>query len=250
MIRAIAIDDEQHCIDRLKSVLEDAETDVVLMAVCNTVDSGIEAIKEFRPELIFLDIEIHDQTGFDLLQQIHNPEFEVIFTTAFNQYALEAFEFSAIHYLLKPIALDDMNKALARFSEKHSHNDRLNKIESLLSNIDQPQKASRKLVLPSQSGLSIVESDEIVRCESDINYTTIFFANGKKTVVSKTLKEFDKMLSNYNFFRIHNSHLINLTHLKEYRKGKGGSVIMSDHSEVQVSTRRKEEFMQALRDWK
>ncbi len=244
MIRAIIIDDEQHCIDRLsKLVKENCSETVALEGTFQTVESGLRAITSIKPQLIFLDVQILDKTGFDLLQQAGNINFEVIFTTAFDKYAVQAFKFSAIDYLLKPVDATDLLQAVNKLQSKISKEETAKKIDVLLHNFTDTAK---RISVPTMSGLVFLTVNDIIRCESEVNYTTIFLKDKQKMMVAKTLKEFEELLTDYNFFRIHNSHLINLAHIKSYNKGKGGFVTMNDNSQVEVSTRRKEDFIKRL----
>jgi two-component system LytT family response regulator len=166
-----------------------------------------------------------------------------VFTTAFEKYAVQAFKFSAIDYLLKPVDPDDLQHAIGKLQEKLSKQEMSAKLEILFHNLKTMEGASKRISVPTLHGLEFLQVRDIVRCESDVNYTNIFLKDRQKITVAKTLKEFEELLTDYNFFRVHNSHLINLTHIKKYNKGTGGYVTMADNSEVEVSTRRKEEFL-------
>jgi two-component system, LytTR family, response regulator len=244
MIRTLIIDDEQHCITRMSGLLgEHCKGAVHLMDAFQSVEEGITGIKKLQPDLVFLDVQIHDKTGFDLLKQLGEINFEIIFTTAFEKYALQAFKFSAIDYLLKPVDADDLKHAVEKLKQKFSKTDTTAKLEVLFNNM---QNTSKRICVPVINGLVFLQVNDIIRCESDVNYTTIFLKDKQKLMVAKTLKEFEEMLTDYNFFRVHNSHLINLSYIKNYVKGKGGYIVMSDGSEIEVSTRRKEAFMKKL----
>lgn len=247
MIKAIIIDDEQHCIDRLTKMLSGNSSNMVeLLASVQSVDEGLTAIKTYKPQLVFLDIEIGDKTGFDLLKQLPEINFEVIFTTAYDKYAVQAFKFSALDYLLKPIDTDELQAALKKLNDKVSQKDIAGKFDALFHNLKNIQSASKKICVPVLSGLVFIQTDDIIRCESNVNYTTLFLKDKQKLLVAKTLKEFEEMLTEYNFYRVHNSHLLNLAYIKMYNKGKGGTVTMSDGSEIEVSTRRKDDFLKRL----
>ncbi len=244
MIRAIIIDDEEHCISRLTSLLLDHCSDNIhLMESFRSVEDGIAAIKKLQPDLVFLDVHINEKTGFDLLGQLPSINFDLIFTTAFEKYAIQAFKFSAIDYLLKPIDADDLKQAVQKLDEKNSKKSSPEKLQVLLNNL---QGKSKRICVPVMNGLVFLQVSDIIRCESDVNYTTFFLKDKEKLMVAKTLKEFEELLSEYNFFRVHNSHLINLAYVKNYVKGKGGYVVMDDHSEIEVSTRRKDAFLKKL----
>jgi two-component system LytT family response regulator len=245
MIKAIIIDDEQHCIDRLGNLLKQYHAgSVELIASALSVKEGIKAIREFQPDLIFLDVQIHDRTGFDLLRECGNINFKVIFTTAYDRFAIQAIKFSAIGYLLKPIDEDDLEEALNKLKDISVENTGL--MAAVIENNLQPSSKKKKLTIPSGNELLFINIDEIIRCHSDVNYTTIFKNDKQKIVVAKTLKEFEELLSDHNFFRVHNSELINLTYIKSYNKGKGGSVLLTDGTELEVSTRRKDDFLKKM----
>ncbi|MBJ7882805.1 LytR/AlgR family response regulator transcription factor [Gelidibacter salicanalis] len=241
IIRTIIVDDEPHCINRLTELVTPLEN-IALVGAYTSVEDGSHAILNLAPDLIFLDVQINDKTGFDLLKLVGKMGFEVIFTTAFDTYAVQAFKFSAVDYLLKPIDFDDLTQALDKVNEKLERKDFEKKVETLLSNLHK-QDLHKKISVPTSEGLTFIEVSEIIRCQSDINYTHIFLNGNKKITVSKTLKSFEALLSECNFFRIHNSHLINLECISKYIKGKGGYVTMVDGTYLEVSTRRKDEFL-------
>jgi two-component system LytT family response regulator len=246
MIKAIIIEDEQHCIDRLRGLLASHSNAVELLGAFSSVEEGIAAIKRFHPDVLFLDVELRDRSGFDLLREMGEIAFDVIFTTAFDKYAVQAFRFSAIDYLLKPIDPDDLQQAIEKLKAKKSREELSQKLEVLFHNLKSLEGASKKISIPTISGYVFLTVGEIIRCESDVNYTNIFLHDRRKLTVARTLKEFEEMLTEYNFFRVHNSHLINLAHIKEYNKGKGGYVRMMDNSEIEVSSRRKSEFLKRI----
>lgn len=247
MVRTIIIDDEQHCKDRLLRLIEgNCSRSLQVEGTFHSVEEGIKAIKELKPGLVFLDIQIHEKTGFDLLQALPEIDFEVIFTTGFEKYAIQAFKFSAVDYLLKPVDADDLIQAVSRLEKRLSSRDISAKFETLIHNLKNQDKSTKKITVPTSDGLMFIPVNEIIRCQSNVNYTTLYLVNNKKITVAKTLKEFELLLSDYDFFRIHNSHLVNLAFIAGYKKGKGGMVVMSDRSEIEVSTRRKEEFLKLL----
>ena len=249
MIKAIIVDDEQHAANRLAELLaKHCKQTVQLAGSFNSVEDAIRGVRSLQPQLIFLDVQIHDKTGFDLLQQLPEKNFDVIFVTAYEKYAIQAFKFSAIDYLLKPVDPDDLKQAVDKLPTKKPVDELSRKFETLLENVEQLKQYTppKKIVVPTVHGFELLPVIDIIRCQSDVNYTTIFMKDKQKLVVAKTLKEFEEMLDEYNFFRIHNSHLVNLAYVKSYHKGKGGSVIMIDGSEIEVSTRRKEDFMKKL----
>lgn len=244
MIKVIIVDDEQHCIDRLKSLfLTKFAEKLKLVGTASSVLSSYDLIVQEKPDLIFLDVQLNELTGFDLLSKFDKLSFDVIFTTAYEKYAVKAFKFSAIGYLLKPVDIDDLKLAIDKFSDTIEQKDYKQKFDLLYANFKQLSLHDKKIAVPTLSGIEFIPVSSIIRCESDINYTTLYLTEKTKLVVAKTLKEFEELLTEYNFFRVHNSHLINLSFIKFYNKGKGGTVQLTDGSEVEVSTRRKEAFI-------
>ncbi|HWB28514.1 MAG TPA: LytTR family DNA-binding domain-containing protein [Chitinophagaceae bacterium] len=247
MIHAIIVDDEQHCINHLRRLFAVMPgNDVHLVAEAQTLEDGLDAIKRYSPEVVFLDVQLHDKTGFDLLLQLPVINFDVIFTTAYDKYAVQAFKFSAVDYLLKPVDAADLQHSL----EKVKHNKQLKqaseKMDVLFHNLKAINGQVKRICVPVSNGLEFLQVADILRCESHVNYTTLFLKDKRKLLVSKTLKEFEELLTEYNFFRVHNSHLINLAYIKSYNKGKGGVVVMTDGSQIDVSTRRKEDFLKRM----
>lgn len=247
MIDTIIIDDETHCIDHLAGLLTTwCGSMIRLTGSARTVDDAWRAILDRRPQLVFLDIQLQDETSFELLNRFPVIDFDIIFVTAYEKYAIRAFKFSAIDYLLKPVGPDDLRQAVARLQQKRSKEETAKRFETLFYNLKNGAALPRRITVPTVKGLEFLPVHDIVRCESHINYTSIFLANGQKLTVARTLKEFEEMLEEHNFYRVHNSHLINLAWIKSYHKGKGGSVCMTDNTEIEVSTRRKDELLKRL----
>ena len=218
--------------------------DIDVVSSVLSVKDGIKAIQSFSPDLVFLDVQLHDRTGFDLLRECGPISFKVIFTTAYDKFAIQAIKFSAIGYLLKPIDVDDLREALDKLVSV-SVPDTAQMADVIHTNLQLPNK-KKKLTVATGNELLFLNIDQIIRCKSDVNYTTIYKTDHQKLVVAKTLKEFEELLSEQDFFRIHNSDLINLHYIKSYNKGKGGSVILTDGTELEVSTRRKDEFLKKM----
>jgi len=247
MIRAIIVEDERHCSDRLAELIRRHASDrLVVDGVYESVDDGVLALRATKPDLVFLDVQIKDRTGFELLRETADLSYSVIFTTAYDQYAVQAFQFSAVDYLLKPIVADELLRSIDKVSGIRSKEDRVQRLEVLLGNMVDSGLADKRIALPVETGLVFVQVSTIIRCESSSNYTLLFTADRQKLVVSKTLKEFEALLAPYRFFRVHHSHLVNLRYIKSYQKGQGGSVTLADDTVVYVSTRRKEEFLAQL----
>lgn len=210
-MKAVIIDDMEAARTALKADLESYCPDIEIIGEAQGVVSGAKLIKEVKPELIFLDIQMPDGSGFDLLEILPELDFDIIFTTASDAYALKAFKVSAVDYLMKPIDPDDLIEAVKRAKDQNNSTERL----SLLK---ENMQGSKKIALNTLEKIQIVNIEDIIRCESSVNYTTFYFMDGTKLLVTKTLKEFDKMLSEYNFFRVHQSHLINTEFIKEFLK--------------------------------
>jgi two-component system LytT family response regulator len=246
MIKAIIVDDEEKSRITLNNLITKHCPSLVISDLCDSVASAVKSIAQETPDLVFLDIEMPFENGFKLLEKIKNPSFGVIFTTAYDQYAIKAIKYSALDYLLKPVDVGDLKNAIGKCIERKKKNvNRSDDYEMLLSALKLKNK-SAKIAVPTFDGLQMIGADEIVKCIADESYTHITLTNGSKLVVSRILKEFEDLLSDFNFFRVHNSSLINLTHVKKYFKGDGGYVLMSDGETVEVSRRKKNELLQRL----
>ena len=242
MIKAVIIDDEKNGRNTLKNFISKYITNVKVVGEGENVQTGIQVINELNPDLVFLDIQMPDGTGFDLLERIKDINFSVIFVTAYDQYAVKAFKYSAVDYILKPVDPDMLIEAIAKIEDTNRLSEIEKKIELLLEN----KNKINKIALPSSNGVIMVPIENIIRCESDSNYTNFHLVDKKKHIVSRTLKEYDELLSDEGFFRTHKSHLINLKYVNQYVKGEGGYVVMEGGSEVEVSRRKKEDFLKAL----
>lgn len=249
MLRTIIIDNEKPASKHLSVMLaEHCRQSVHFTGSFATVEEGLKGIESLQPQLVFLDTELNGKTGFDLLHQIPDKNFDIIFIATHEKHALQAIKFNPIDYLLKPVEPADLVQAVNKLVVKKPIGDLSQRFETLLGNVEQLKQYTppKKIIVPTINGFELLPIIDILRCQSDINYTTIFMKDKQKLVVAKTLKEFEEMLSEYNFFRIHNSHLVNLAYVKSYNRGKGGSVTMIDNSEIEVSTRRKDDFLKKL----
>ncbi|WP_228237570.1 LytR/AlgR family response regulator transcription factor [Allomuricauda sp. M10] len=238
-MKVAIVDDEQHCIDHLSTLLKPfgAGMDISCFGSAEDAIAGLDTL---RPDIVFLDVQLHDKTGFDVLSSISKRDFSLIFTTAYEAYAIEAFKFSAIDYLLKPVDKDDFEMALQKATDKVEQSQLHDRVKVLLSHIS-THNSPKRISVPSNDGYVFLLMEDIVRCQADVNYTHIFTVDGKKYTASKTLKHFEKLLERQHFFRIHNSHLINLTYVNSYHKD--GYAILKDGLKLEVSTRRKEAFI-------
>lgn len=239
-IKAVIIDDEPSARQFLAALLEKFFPHVEVIAQADSIKTGIETLNKNKPDLVFLDIEMPHGHSFDILENVDNLDYEIVFITAHNQYALDAFKFSAIDYLLKPVKISDIKRALDRFEKRSDNSGEKEKIRVLLDNLNQNLN---RIVLPTSKGFEIASINEILRCEGDRNYTNFVFSDGRKILVSKTLKEFEDLLTNYGFFRIHQSYLVNLKYIKKFFKGKSPEIEMHDGEILPIARNRKEEFL-------
>lgn len=253
MIKALIVEDEKNSQALLKALVEEYCEGVEIVGIAGSVAEALQLIQDLKPQLVFQDIELPDGDGFQVLEKVPKLDFDVIFTTAYDQYAVKAFKFSATDYLLKPIDVEELQAAVARVVEKHKAQADTpqaaatkENLEFLVQQIRHPQQTLKRIVLPTATGFTVVNPDDIIRCESDRNYTYIFLADKRRILVSKTIKEYEEMLEEHNFFRIHQSHLINLHYLKNYIRGRGGQVELTEGSIIDVSARRKADFMRKL----
>lgn len=244
MKKAIIIDDENRTRDLIAKMINSFGLDIEAIPAAESVASGIKAIEDHHPDIVFLDIKLPDGTGFDLLKALPEKNFEVIFITAHEEFAIKAIKFSALDYILKPVDPEELKEAVVRALESVGAKKEDSQFEALQLNIQPNQK--RKLVLKTQESVHIVELDNIIRCEADRNYTSFYLAEGKKILVSKTLKDYETLLSSHNFLRVQQSHLINLDYVDRYDKGNGGSVVMKDGSEVPLSPAKRDIFFKIL----
>lgn len=250
MIKALIVEDEINSQELLKELIAEYSEGIEVVGTATGVTEALQKIEELDPDLLMLDIELSDGDGFQVLEQAKDPRFDVIFTTAYNQYAIKAFKFSATDYLLKPVDIEELQKALARVVENQEQDDdegvSKDRLQALIGNLRNSQKGFKRIVLPTTNGFTVVDPKDIIRCESDRNYTFIFLVDGRKILVSRTIKEYEEMLEDFNFFRVHQSHLINLAFLKNYIRGRGGQVELTDGTVVDVSARKKADFLRRL----
>ncbi|MBN8824668.1 MULTISPECIES: LytTR family DNA-binding domain-containing protein [unclassified Spirosoma] len=256
-LRAVVIDDETNARQAIISLLQLLCPEVEICGEAKNVDTGLELIRKQHPNLVFLDIQMPGKTGFDLLSSVEKADFGVIFTTAYQEYAIRAFRFSAIDYLLKPIDPEELQAAVQKCKTQLSAVSP-QQLSILQEHIDEPRphglkqrnsNANQRIALPTAEGIHFIQMTDIIQCESLGSYTKFHLISGKPIVVSRLLKEYEEILDNYYFFRVHQSNIVNLEHIKRYVKGDGGQVWLSDNSEVEVSRRRKEEFLALLSDF-
>jgi len=242
VVRTIIIDDESNIRHGLEKMLTDYCPHVKLIAKADSVKSGLKAIHTHHPDLVLLDIKMDDGTGFDLLKKLDHIDFKIIFVTAYDQYAIKAFRYSALDYLLKPVDPDDLKEAVSK-AEKLIMSDMLTQLNVLEEQLRSKSHSLRKIILKTQESIHIIHLNEISYFESDGNYTTVYLINGKKIILSRTLREFEEMLKDQGFFRVHKSFLINLTTISRFDKGDGGFLVMEAGDRVPVASRKKDELL-------
>jgi two-component system LytT family response regulator len=245
IIKTILVDDDKTSIVALRALLGSHFPKISVAGVAETVAGAVTLIDEERPGLVFLDIHLPDGMGFDVIERVTYHDFKVIFITAHDKYAVRAFEFSALHYLVKPLTFDGLKTAYDRFRES-SGEEIDNKLKILKDSL---QNKNEKIIIPSTEGLNVVKLSDILRLEADDVYTFFYMIDGQRYVASRPLNNYEKILEDLPFCRIHAKHLINLMYVKRYIKGKGGSVVMEDNREVEVSVRKKAEFIEKLKNY-
>ncbi len=246
MLRAIVIDDNEEIRQKNSTLIKDNCPNISVVGQADSVESGMKIIRELSPDIVFLDIEMPDGTGFDLLQKLSPITFKVIFITGYEDFAIKAFRFSAIDYLLKPLNAGELVEAVKKAEESLNKGIFDMKLSNLFANLERP-KNLQNLILKTADKIYSVNVQDIVNCESDKNYTTFYFINAPKLVVSTNLKEYENMLSPFNFFRTHQSHLINMAYFDHFIKTDGGNtIIMKNKTAIPLSVRKKEEFLMLL----
>lgn len=243
MIKAVIIDDEKHSVETLIWKLENFCPEVAIMASFTNPLKGLEFLRQQQPDILFLDIEMPRLNGFDVLEELQEVSYDIIFITAYDEFAIKAIKFSALDYLLKPVQNSELKQAIEKHKKKDHPNVSSSQLEILFSNVKEEQKGTGKIALATKEKIEFVLPEEIIACSSDSNYTLVYLSNGRKKLISKTLKEFEEMLDGLNFFRIHHSHLINMRHIKEYIRSDGGYLVMTNEMSLPVSRSKKEELL-------
>jgi two-component system LytT family response regulator len=250
MITALLIDDDKHLRTGLKALLERYTNDIFIIGEAESVKTGIAAIEKLRPQVIFLDIHLTDGTGFDILERLSKVngklKAHVVFITAHEQYALKAFKFSALDFILKPVDPEELQDTMLKIKEAFGKNNSFENIDLLLENIRKKVDNFKRIALSTSDGIHLFEVSDIIRCEAKVNYTQFFIKNHKPVLISKTLKEYEELLSEHGFERIHQSHLINLSYLKSYIKTDGGYVIMADNTNIPIAQSKKEKLQELI----
>lgn len=243
MLTAIIVEDEKVSRDLLAGYLSKYCEDVKLLAQADSVKTGLEAIKQHNPDIVFLDVEMPKGNAFDLLEQAGEINFETVFVTAFSNYALQALNYSAAYYILKPVSIDELITAVEKIKKQKEENKVALHTRILLDNLQSYNKKNYKIVLPLADGFEVVAVKDIVRCEANDNFTDFHFTSRPKMMICRTLKFYEQLLSEAGFLRVHKSHLINIDYVKKYTRGKGGQLTMEDNSVIDVSPNRKEELV-------
>lgn len=244
MKKILIIDDENRTRQLISNMIQSFGFDVQTIPEGENVASGIAAIEKHHPDIVFLDIQMPDGTGFDVLNGVKEKNFEVIFITAHEEFAIKAIKFSALDYLLKPIDPIELETALGKALDMLDGKSEQLQYETLQKNINPSEK--RRLVLKTQESVHVVELDQVIRCEADRNYTSFYLTENRKILVSKTLKEYELLLASHNFLRVQQSHLININYVDRYDKKNGGAVVMKDGSEIPLSPAKRDLFFQRL----
>ncbi len=246
MIRSIIIDDEAHARQTIRTILDAQFKEIEIIAEAGSVAESIRLINEKEPDLLFLDIDLPDGNAFNILKQIDYKKYRIIFITAYQEYAIRAIKFSAFDYILKPVNPAELVNTVKNAITEDLIEGYENKFQAFFSNISNTTPEQKKIVLRTSDKIHVVDIKNIIRCEADNAYTTIFTNDGKNIVVSKGIKSFDELLSTYNFMRIHQSHLVNPNYISYFKKHDGGFLVMSDNSNVPVSSQKKHILLEYL----
>jgi two-component system LytT family response regulator len=246
MIKALIIDDEKHCSDNLQWQLNQYCPEVEVISICNNAEEGLNEIYRRQPQLIFLDVEMPGMNGFELLEKLTKIDFDIVFTTAFNQYAIRAIKFGALDYLVKPVDRDELCGAVYKIINR-TRTESLKQFTALLTHIRKSNDLSfQKIALPTLHGYELVPLNNITYCESKSNYTNIYLNNSQQILVSRTLKDIQELLDAEPFFRIHNSYLVNLQYAVRYTRGEGGFLVLNNDITLPVSRNKKEELLKLI----
>lgn len=247
---ALIVEDEKKARNFLKNLISSECEELEIVAEAETVSEALDKVNRFKPDIIFLDIQLGKERSLDMLQSMNYADHKIIFITAYEEYAIDAFRFSAVDYILKPINPDLLISSIHSVIQKLEEEDIKNNLDVLVHNLSEGDRKNKKLVLSTMDMVHLVELKDIVWCESEVNYTRFYLTNGTKLLISKTLKEYEAQLTSHGFMRVHKSYLVNLDHLSAFNKKEGGFLIMSDGAQVPVAVRKKEEFMKIFDRWK
>ena len=246
MFSAIIIDDETSSRNSLRQKLTNHCPEITIIGECENGEEGIKSIEDKKPDIVFLDVEMPRMNGFTMLQQLANKNFEVVFVTAYDHYAIKAIKFSALDYLVKPVEVEELKAAVEKVAQKRKISAGNERLEMLLQNLMHDKKEPQRIAIPSMDGLQFIETGNILYLEAKSNYTCFYLINNEKITVTKTLKDFEELLPTSIFIRIHHSYIINKNLVEKYIKGEGGQVVMKNGTVLDVARRKKEEFMKAI----
>ncbi|HNB80537.1 MAG TPA: LytTR family DNA-binding domain-containing protein [Chitinophagaceae bacterium] len=241
MIKALIIDDEQNSIDMLEWLLKTYCPDVEILHTCNSAEEGIHALRKHEPDIVFLDIEMPKMNGFDMLEAIGTPPFEIVFITAYDHFAVRAFRYAALNYLLKPVDPDELMKTIQRLKEKKSSPSG-DQLQLLFQNLLNKENKVDRIALSTGDGLVFVQTRDICYCQAESNYTRVVMADGQRMMVARTLKDIDDTLAGKDFFRVHHSYLVNINHISRFVKGDGGYIVMPDKTEITIARSKRDDF--------
>lgn len=247
MFSTLIIDDEAHACESLSKMLSLNCPDIQILGTASSAKEGFDMISKLNPDLIFLDIEMPNGTGFDLLTHFVKPTFKVVFVTGFDQYALNAIKFSALDYLLKPINANELKEAVEKAKQQMINQRGIGDLKNLIATLQNPRSRKNKLAIPTQQGLEMIEIQEIIHCEAANGYTIIHLQEGKPLLSSRDLKTYQELLEDYDFYRIHDSHLVSHFHVQKVLNEDGGMVVMSSETKLPIARRRKSDFMEWLK---
>lgn len=244
-LKAIIVDDERSSIQNLQQKLTEFCPDIAIIAVSDRPEEAIQMIRQLKPDVVFLDIEMPRMNGLKLIEEAGDYDGEIIFTTAYNHYAVEAIRISAFDYLVKPVSITDLQNAVNRLV-KSRQSETKERLDILRQALTEARSQEDKIALPTSEGMEFIRVKDIIHIESSSNYSRIFLTEGRQMLVTRLLKDFEDMLLPYKFYRVHNSHLINLSYIKKYIRGDGGQVVMQDDTYIDVARRKKEEFLKII----
>ena len=247
VLKVVIVEDEKGSREALRALLEEFCDDGNVIASADSVQEAIKVLSVFSPDVVFLDIELQSGEGFDILRQIKEPSFDVIFTTAFEKYAIKAIKFSSLDYLLKPIDLDELKEAVAKARHQRDTSVYRQQIHTLMQNLGKEPYQQQKICLATTSGMEFIAIKDIIFCKADGSYTSFILNDGSSLLVSKHLKEYENLLSEHLFMRVHNSYVINLREVKKYVKSDGGYIIMSNDMHVSISPRKKDDLIDSMK---
>jgi two-component system LytT family response regulator len=246
MVKTVLVDDESASLRILKELLKTHCPEVRVIGEADSVPAALKLIPACSPDLVLLDIAINNETAFDLLKRLNSIDFQIIFITAWDMHAVQAFKYSAVDYLLKPVDAGDLQKAIKKVVKRSVEKELIDNLQVLQENIQALQLSQQKMAIPTMQGLSFIQLKDIMRLEANGSCTVIYLSDGKQVLTTRIIKEYEELLPANVFYRVHNSHIINLNRVQNYHKGRGGIVLMEDGTSIEVALRRREDFLKRL----